>query len=173
MHRIRIFAMTLVVALSVCASAVAQSTTPASSNPSTSALSSDQPKAGVATRIKTWAQTKWEALRRKIKADHEQYLACARQLDEQQLDTRDSLRFLHECLNPKDHPRITSEQAPPSATSKVGSWTRAQWEKLRRRLREDRQRWNECLKQREGRKLSPHSTTHFMYDCMLKRNTRQ
>ena len=150
-------AISILAMLLAATTTVAQSPAPAPGSPTAS--SADQPKVSRSTGIRAWTKEKWEKLRQQLKTNDETFHECAKRAKERHVSIRELSRFVHACVSGREYVPIST---------RLNSWTKAQWERLKQRFRNDREKWAECQRQREGRKLSPYALQHFLYDCMTK-----
>jgi hypothetical protein len=54
----------------------------------------------------------------------------------------------------------------PSATERVETWTREQWNATQKEWAKDKTKWASCRKQSKAHKLSGRKSWSFLYQCM-------
>jgi hypothetical protein len=61
--------------------------------------------------------------------------------------------------------RVSSE---PSTLTDVENWTRRKWNAAKRKLSQDKVRWNACNQDVKDQKLAGRKSWSYLYDCMTK-----
>jgi cation diffusion facilitator CzcD-associated flavoprotein CzcO len=54
----------------------------------------------------------------------------------------------------------------PSATTRVETWTKKQWDAAKKEWAKDKAKWADCRKQSKAQKLSGRKSWSFLYQCM-------
>jgi len=60
-------------------------------------------------------------------------------------------------------PQTPSE---PSATTRVETWTKKQWDAAQQEWAKNQVKWTDCQKQSDAQKLSGQKSWTFLYQCM-------
>jgi hypothetical protein len=60
----------------------------------------------------------------------------------------------------------SSKTSEPSATKRVETWTKKQWDAAKKEWAKDNAKWTDCQKQSDSQKLSGRKSWSFIYQCM-------
>ena len=62
--------------------------------------------------------------------------------------------------------RSSPSSSEPSATERVETWTREQWNAARKEWAKDKAKWASCRKKSKDQRLSGRKSWSFLYGCM-------
>jgi hypothetical protein len=66
-------------------------------------------------------------------------------------------------------PRSVETPAPKrSLSNRIKNWSGAQWNAIKDFWSNSQQKWDACIKESQGRKMSINQRTHFMEECMRR-----
>jgi len=61
---------------------------------------------------------------------------------------------------------VAPASSKPSATTRVETWTKKQWNAAQKEWAKDKAKWADCRKQSKAQKLSGKKSWSFLYQCM-------
>ena len=63
-------------------------------------------------------------------------------------------------------PVLAPTSSKPSATTRVETWTKKQWNAAKKEWAKDKAKWAACQKQSKAQKLAGRKSWSFLYQCM-------